>query len=103
MSGQDVFNPFGPDIGQTVSATTTASAGTFSSEVALGSPNILVSNAGPDTIFIRWSYSVSPATTNDIPVLAGTVQNFFKGNADCYSIRTATTTATVYIYPGTGE
>ena len=103
MSGQDVFNPFGFGIGQTVSATTTASAGTFSADIALGAPNILVSNIGPDTVFIRWSMAVSPATANDIPVLAGTVQNFFKGNADCYSIKAATSTATVYVYPGIGE
>lgn len=87
-------------------ATTTLSATTVSSNVTVSSSsnNVMISNAGSVTVFIKFgSDSSVTATTGDLPVLGGTVQVFSKGGTSYIAGITGTGSATVYVTGGDGQ
>lgn len=88
---------------KSISVTSTTSSVSFTGD-AINAPQVLVTNAGPNTAFFRCGIGAQTAVTTDTPLLSGTVQTFTKNNADtCAAIAASTQTATVYLTAGAGE
>lgn len=87
---------------QTISATNVSSGITFPQSGAQSSV-VRIFNSGLVTIFVRATVGASTALTSDIPIAAGSVELFTKGNNDTISAITANGSATVYVTPGEGQ
>lgn len=105
--------PFAPDFAKTksISATSTTASATLDALDVNSSTNIggfsvmRVVNVGPNTAFIRWGVGAQTALTTDMPVLAGTVETFTKGNSTdtVAAICASGQTATIYVTCGEGQ
>jgi hypothetical protein len=111
-AGTNPFGNFTPNFGgtQTISATTTSSSVTLTNGVDTSNTALLFNNAGTGTAFCRWGSGAQTALTTDVPILASTVQVFFKppvpigqGTNQAVACITASGTATVYVTTGFGR
>lgn len=97
-------NIFLPKFGalSTISATNSSSSVTVS---ANSGNNIVVRNLGTATVFIRWGYGAQTAVTTDFPLIAGEGINLRIDSTKATTVAaiTASSTATVYVSPGSGE
>jgi len=103
MSATDTFNPSGNNT-VSISGSSTSGSATLTNPIAGNSPNVRIYNAGPNTAFVRWGIGTQTAiAATDIPIPAGAIENFFKGQSDTFAaICAATQTATIYFTPGSG-
>ena len=92
-----------------ITAPVTAASSTvaLTDNIARNANVIRVVNAGAKTVFIRWynddAVAAQAATITDIPLLAGSVEQFVIGNADAISlICGGADSSTVYITPVQG-
>lgn len=89
-------------VGDTVTVSATSTNSQFT--VPENAEQLLVQNAGPNTVFIRFGKSAQTAdTTKDLPILSGvsrviTKDSMTNGAAICAS----TQTATLYLTPVMG-
>lgn len=101
------YNPanatnFSPKLGagQTISATTTSSSVTG---LDTTKSELLLTNDGAVTVFVRWGVGAQTATSADMPMLANTSRIVFKDAADTVAAITASGTASVRVIPGFGQ
>lgn len=98
-----IYPPFQYLQTKSVSATSTSSSSAFTGD-AISAPQMLITNAGPNTAFFRCGVGAQTAVTTDTPLLSGTVQIFTKNGADtCAAITAGANTATIYFTAGGGE
>jgi len=91
--------PFTPSATtQSIAATTTSASAT----VIANQPCVRVYNVGPSIAFVRFTAGASTALVTDMPVAAGAIELFTKGDADTVSAITASGTATIYLTVGEG-
>ena len=103
MSATEVFNPTGNNT-VSIAGTSTSGSVTLKDPIAGNSPNVRIYNAGPNAAFVRWGVGAQTAVATDMPIAAGEIEVFYKGQADTFAaICAATETAKVYFTPGTGE
>jgi len=101
----------GASVGSTIKVTTGATVASVNTVLAFTNvlaTDILVTNAGTVTAFVRLSPQASPvATTADVPVLAGTSRIFANpapsGNCGAAVIPVSGTAVDVYFTPGVGS
>jgi hypothetical protein len=102
MPAIDTFTPTGPTVNLAVTA---GSASVTLTDIGhLGGKEVRVANAGTIPVFVNFGISdVAAATSNAMPVFAGTVEVFTvaPGATHCAAIATATG-ATVYFTTGRG-
>ena len=109
------FMPFEPNMGattgNTVALVTGSAGGSISTVLSLNLEpafSMLVTNSGPDTVYVRMSNETSPvATATDCPMLPNTVRLFASPNPAgvCGVAVMATISSslnTVYFTPGNG-
>ena len=81
----------------TLSGTTTSSSGTVPKETN----SMRIVNTGAVAIFVKTGNGSATATTNDIPLAAGADVLLYKDPThDTVAVRTASSTATVYVAAG---
>ena len=62
--------PFGPQLGETVSVSATASTASAAISINRAS-TLVVSNTGSSLAYVSWGAGSATATTSDYPVLSG--------------------------------
>jgi hypothetical protein len=98
------YGNFAPDFGAgtTISATTASASVTLTGQ-AVNDGDLLIYSPGTTLAFCKWGVGAQTATNAGVPIPPGTVQTFYKGNADTVACIMASGTATIQIMPGYGR
>lgn len=98
-----ILRAFTPLLNSTVSISATSTSG--STTVSSNGSNLLITNSGPNTVFVRWGVGAQTATTADMPVLSGTqvIVSRTLSVDTVAAICASGQTASVSFCPGEGE
>lgn len=86
--------------------TVSLAASTTSANVSLGSGtgnSLRVYNPTASIAFVRWGGGAQTATTSDLPIAPGSVEEFRKSNSDNVAAILAAGSGTLYFTPGSGD
>lgn len=102
------MSAFNPYLGQ--SKVLSATTGNKSVSVPQSAYMLRFYNAGPDIVCVTWSTTVrvddtAPvvSVTTDMAIAVGAIEVFTKADAVTLGYKCPTSTATLYVTPGTGE